>query len=130
MVGIAVILDPTRKSDILTKSLGRTAPVSRYFRALWKILKKEENGRKSRSVEDYVRDFNAPFAEVETNVLECKSVSLSYSLSNGQGLFDNPGIKYVTAEREFSFGGDLLTADSCRLDRDTVEKTRFLKSVL
>ena len=36
----------------------------------------------------------------------------------------------VAAERAFSSGGDLVTADRCRLGGDTIEKTQFLKFIL
>ena len=160
MVGIALILDPTRKKDFLKNSLGWkdgwvdsvmehfTSSFS-YYREKSKVSvtsapvtssglygnfekKMRMAARESHSVEEYVRYFNAPLAEVGTNVLAFWKVNqFHYPILSAMAKdYLTIQASSVAAERAFSSGGDLVTADRCRLGGDTIEKTQFLKFIL
>ena len=82
-------------------------------------------------VEEYVRYFNAPLAEVGTNALSFwKTNQFHYPVLSAMAKdYLTVQASSVASERAFSSGTDLVTADRCSLGGDTIEKTQFLKYV-
>jgi hypothetical protein len=83
-------------------------------------------------VEEFVRYFNAPLAEVGTNALSFwRTNQLHYPVLSAMAKdFLTVQASSVASEMAFSSGTDLVTADRCRLGGNTVEKTQFLKYIL
>jgi hypothetical protein len=83
-------------------------------------------------VEEFVRYFNAPLAEVGTNALSFwKTNQFHYPVLSAMAKdYLTIQASSVASERAFSSGTDLVTADRCSLGGDTIEKTQFLKYVL
>jgi hypothetical protein len=83
----------------------------------------------SSSEEEYVRYFNAPLAGVGTNVLAFwKAHEFDYPILSAMAKdYLTIQASSVCAERAFSSGTDLVTADRCSLSGKTIEMTQFLK---
>jgi len=83
-------------------------------------------------VEEFVRYFNAPLAEVGTNtLLFWKTNQFHYPILSAMAKdYLTVQASSVASERAFSSGTDLVTADRCSLGGDTIEMTQFLKYVL
>jgi hAT family C-terminal dimerisation region len=83
-------------------------------------------------VEEFVRYFNAPLAEVGTNALSFwKTNQFHYPILSAMAKdYLTVQASSVASERAFSSGTDLVTADRCSLGGDTIEMTQFLKYVL
>ena len=85
--------------------------------------------RESSSVEEYERYFNAPLAGVETNALAFWKVHQSdYPILSAMAKdYLTIQASSVSAERAFSSGTNLVTADRCSLSGETIEMAQFLK---
>jgi hypothetical protein len=83
-------------------------------------------------VEEYVQYFNAPKAEIGTNVLAFwKANQFNYPILSAMARdYLTIQASSVPSERAFSSGTDLVTPDRCSLDGSTIEKTQFLKFAL
>ena len=83
-------------------------------------------------IEEYVRYFNAPLAEVGTNVLAFWNVNqFHYPILSAMAKdYLTIQASSVPSERAFSSGTDLVTADRCSLSGKTIEKAQFLKYAL
>jgi hypothetical protein len=80
-------------------------------------------------VEEYVRYFNDPLAKIGTSALEFwKAHQFNYPILLAMAR-DHLTVQAssVSAERAFSSGTDLVTADRCSLRGNTIEMTQFLK---
>lgn len=97
------------------------------------------------AVEEYISYFNEPIAPAGTNILEfwkvsqfklnansfCKAKQFQYPILAAMAKdYLTVQASSVSAERAFSSGTDLVTADRCRLTGKTIEMTQFLKFVL
>jgi hAT family C-terminal dimerisation region len=80
-------------------------------------------------VEEFVRYFNAPLAEMGRNaLLFWKTNQFHYPILSAMAKdYLTVQASSVASERAFSSGTDLVTADRCSLGADTIEMTQFLK---
>ena len=82
--------------------------------------------------EEYIRYFNAPLAKDGTNpLLYWKTYQLDFPILAAMAKdYLTIQASSVSAERAFSSGTDLVTADRCSLGGKNIEMTQFLKFVL
>lgn len=78
------------------------------------------------------RYFNAPLESVESDILPFwKANALNYPILAAMAKdYLTVQTSSVSAERAFSSGTDLVTADRCSLRGETIEMTQFLKFAL
>jgi hypothetical protein len=83
-------------------------------------------------VEEYTKYLNEPLAVDGTNVLHFwKSNAYNYPILSAMAKdYLTVQASSVPAERAFSSGVDLVTADRCSMTGKTIEMTQFLKFVL
>lgn len=164
MVGIALLLNPSLKKQMLTESLqwehewvdtvvdhfmssfdhyrGKfssssensstiTTPVVQVEKGIYSNYrnKKRRLIPAASNVEEYTKYFNEPLAVDGTNVLQFwKANAFNYPILSAMAKdYLTVQASSVPAERAFSSGVDLVTADRCRLTGKTIEMTQFLK---
>jgi hypothetical protein len=169
MVGIALLLNPSSKKQMLTELLQweqewvdtvfdhflssfehyerklscssefnsspsstTTTPVFTVEKGILAKYKKRRLIPATSIVEEYKRYFNEPLAVDGTDVLQFwKTNALNYPILSAMAKdYLTVQASSVPAERAFSSGTDLVTADRCRLSGKTIEMTQFLKFVL
>jgi hypothetical protein len=169
MVGIALLLNPCLKKQMLTESLQWeeqwVESVLDHFMSSFDHYKRKlsrpsenffthiittpvvqvENGvlskykNKKRKVitdtsteEEYTKYFNEPLSADGTNVLSYwKAKAFDYPILSAMAKdYLTVQASSVPAERAFSSGVDLVTANRCSLSGRTIEMTQFLKFVL
>jgi hypothetical protein len=169
MVGIALLLNPSSKKQMLTELLqweqewvdtvfdhfissfdhyarklscssefnaspaSTTAtPVVNLEEGILAKYKKRRLIPATSIVEEYKRYFNEPLAVDGTDVLQFwKANALNYPILSAMAKdYLTVQASSVPAERAFSSGTDLVTADRCRLSGKTIEMTQFLKFAL
>ena len=96
------------------------------------VKKRRTSDGDADGVEEFVRYFNAPLAEMGTNaLLFWKTNQFHYPILSAMAKdYLTVQASSVSSERAFSSGTDLVTADKCSLGGDTIEMTQFLKYVL
>jgi predicted nucleotidyltransferase len=169
-VGIALLLNPSSKKQMLTDSLQReqewvdsdmdhfmssfdhhkrklnlssensslasiiSNPVDQVEKGIYSNYKNKTRRLipSASHVEEYAKCFNDPLAEDGTNILQFwKANTLNHPiLSTMAKDYLTVQASSVPAERAFSSGVDLVTADRCRMSGKTIEMTQFLKFVI
>ena len=122
------------RDNDLKVTAARPAPIAiptsiGLYGAFEKKLRATIDRRESSSVEEYVRYFNAPLAGVETNALAFwKAHQFDYPILSAMAKdYLTIQASSVSAERAFSSGTDLVTADRCSLSGKSIEMTQFLQ---
>ena len=97
--------------------------------ANYRKRKRELDPSSESQEEEYVRYFNAPLAVDGTDLLHYwKYNQLNFPILSAMAKdYLTIQASSVPAERAFSSGTDLVTADRCRLTGSSIEKTQFLK---
>jgi len=169
MVGIALLLNPCLKKQILTESLQWEKEwvdsALDHFMSSFDHYKRKLSGSSENSstpiitttvvqvekgiysnyknkkrriipaasnVQEYTRYFNEPLSVDGINTLPFwKANAFNYPILSAMAKdYLTVQASSVPAERAFSSGVDLVTADRCRLTGKTIEMTQFLKFVL